>query len=106
MHELAGQLIVAQEAERERLARELHDNIGQRLAGVSLALSGLRRRLADHDPARLEASLTELQHQTMGLADTVGRLAHELQLRGLGQSGSSRRSSSSARSSSASTASR
>jgi len=83
MHELAGQLIVAQETERERLARELHDNIGQGLAGVSLALSGLRRRAADHDPARLQASLTELQRQTMELAETVGQLAHELKLRGL-----------------------
>ena len=87
LHELAGQLIAAQEAERERLARELHDTVGQGLAGVSLALSGLRRRNAGRDPALLEAALTELQHQTMGLADTVGRLAHELQLGGLQQVG-------------------
>ena len=78
MQELAGQLIVAQEAERARIARELHDDVGQQLAGLSLALSGLRRRIAHHDQAVLEASLTTLQQQTMGLADTVGRLAHEL----------------------------
>ena len=78
IQELAGQLIVAQEAERERIARELHDDVGQQLAGLSLALSGLRRRIAHHDQAVLEASLTTLQQQTMGLADTVGRLAHEL----------------------------
>ena len=78
IQELAGQLIVAQEAERERIARELHDDVGQQLAGLSLALSGLRRRIAQHDQAVLEASLTTLQQQTMGLADTVARLAHEL----------------------------
>jgi len=87
LHELAGHLIVAQDAERERLARELHDHVGQGLAGVSLVLSGLRRRIASRDPALLEASLTELQHQTMGLADTVGQLAHRLQPGGLQQVG-------------------
>ena len=87
LHELAGHLIVAQDAERERLARELHDHVGQGLAGLSLVLSGLRRRIATRDPALLEASLTELQHQTMGLADTVGQLAHQLQPGGLQQVG-------------------
>lgn len=79
MQELVGQLIVAQDAERERLARVLHDDVGQQLAGLSLALSALRRRVADHDQATLAISLTALQHKTMGLADTVGRLAHQLQ---------------------------
>jgi two-component system sensor histidine kinase UhpB len=87
LHELAGHLLVAQDAERERLARELHDHVGQGLAGVSLVLSGLRRRIAGRDPATLEASLTELQRQTMGLADTVGQLAHQLQPGGLQQVG-------------------
>jgi signal transduction histidine kinase len=86
LHELAGHLIVSQDAERERLARELHDHIGQGLAGVSLVISGLRRRIAG-DPSLLEASLTELQRQTMGLADTVGQLAHQLQPGGLQQVG-------------------
>jgi len=84
--ELAGLLIRAHEAERDRLAHVLHDDIGQQLAGLSLALSGLRRQLADHDRAVLDASLTALQHQTMGLADSVGRLAHDMRA-GLGQEG-------------------
>jgi len=84
--ELAGLLIKAHEAERDRLAHLLHDDIGQQLAGLSLALSGLRRQLADHDRAVLDASLTALQHQTMGLADSVGRLAHDIRS-GLGQEG-------------------
>ena len=43
--ELAGRLITAQEVERARIARELHDDVGQRLASFSIALGTLRRRL-------------------------------------------------------------
>ena len=43
--ELAGRLITAQEVERARIARELHDDVGQRIASFSIALGTLRRRL-------------------------------------------------------------
>jgi signal transduction histidine kinase len=35
-HELSGRLIRAQEEERARLARELHDDVTQRLAALTL----------------------------------------------------------------------
>ena len=38
--DLAGRLINAQEAERTRIARDLHDDVSQQLAGVSIAFSG------------------------------------------------------------------
>jgi two-component system NarL family sensor kinase len=75
MQTLAGQLIVAQESERERLAGELHDGVAQQIAGLSLELSSLRRSIAHHDQASVEESLTTLQRQTMGLADAISRLA-------------------------------
>ena len=55
---LSQQLMEAQEAERRRLARELHDEIGQALTAVKLNLQGVQR--AAGDPAampRLEESL-------------------------------------------------
>ena len=42
---LVGRLITAQETERRRIARELHDDINQQLASLSIAFSGLKRRL-------------------------------------------------------------
>ena len=44
IRELAGRLIVAQEQERARIARDLHDDINQRLALASIQLSAIRRR--------------------------------------------------------------
>jgi PAS domain S-box-containing protein len=78
IQDLAGRLIIAQETERSRIARELHDDINQQLAGLSLALSGLRRRIGEHDPSTLEGSLTKLQQRTIDLADSVRRLSHDL----------------------------
>ena len=45
IQDLAHRLIAAQEAERTRIARELHDDAGQRLASFSITLSDVRRRL-------------------------------------------------------------
>jgi two-component system sensor histidine kinase UhpB len=74
--DLAGRLIVAQEAERARIARDLHDDINQQLAGLSITLSGLRRRLPEGAEARDE--LARLQRQVIDLADDVRALSHEL----------------------------
>ena len=78
IQELAGHLIIAQEAERTRIARELHDDVNQQLAALSVSISGLRRRLGEDDRATLEASLTALQQRVIGLVDSVRRLSHDL----------------------------
>ncbi len=73
---LFGRLIAAQETERARIARDLHDDIGQRIAGISIAMSGLKRKLEAHHPA-LEA-LTAMQRETIALAEGVRHVSHEL----------------------------
>lgn len=78
IRELAGRLLVAQEAERTRIARDLHDDINQQLAGLSLSVSGLRHRLGEHDQAALDASLATLQQRIVSLVDSVRRLSHDL----------------------------
>jgi len=74
VQELAGRLIAAQESERSRIAGELHDDFGQRLAAISLGLSLLRRK--SDSEARLQ--IESLQRGLAELADEIRDLSHEL----------------------------
>jgi PAS domain S-box-containing protein len=78
IQELAGRLIMAQETERSRIARDLHDDVNQQLAALSLALGSQRRRLGEYDQAALDASLAKLQQRVLDLADSVRRISHDL----------------------------
>ena len=74
---LVGRLITAQETERRRIARELHDDINQQLASLSIAFSALKRRLAA-DAADVHDTLARLQQRTITLAEAIRHLSHEL----------------------------
>ena len=69
-------LLEAQEAERARIARELHDDIGQRLALLSMALQELQQS-AD-SPNELRRSIAALSRETVEIATDVQALSHEL----------------------------
>jgi PAS domain S-box-containing protein len=77
--QLAGRLIAAQEVERTRIARDLHDDVSQQLAGLSIGLSGLRRQVASEvsDPG-VQAALSSLQERAITLAESIRTLSHEL----------------------------
>ncbi|HXI32422.1 MAG TPA: histidine kinase, partial [Vicinamibacterales bacterium] len=75
--DLAGRLITAQEAERSRIARDLHDDVSQQIAGLAIMLSGLKRSLL-RPPERVNETLATLQDRTTSLADTLRHLSHEL----------------------------
>ena len=74
---LAGRLIAAQESERCRLARELHDNLSQKLVLLCMDLErlGLRTPLS---PAALAHSIDELLERSSDIASDVRCLAHDL----------------------------
>ncbi len=77
--DLAGRLITAQEAERTRIARDLHDDVSQQLAGVSIAFSGVKQRLGEYQiSGDLQKELADLQQQTLALARNVRHLSHDL----------------------------
>ena len=76
---LAGRLIEAQDAERARIARDLHDDVSQQLAGVSIAFSALKRRMDELQVGEeLRADLKALHERTISLARTVRHLSHDL----------------------------
>jgi two-component system, NarL family, sensor histidine kinase UhpB len=73
-HESGWDAFQAQEAERKRVAQELHDEIGQALTAVMLQLS----RLAKRAPTELEDDLREAQETTRASLDDVRRIARQL----------------------------
>jgi PAS domain S-box-containing protein len=73
---LAGQLITAQEAERSRISRELHDDIGHRVALLACELEQFRRNATS--PSRKTGSLEELQKHIDQLGTDIHNLSHEL----------------------------
>ncbi len=72
--ELLQQLVTAQEAERHRIARELHDQMGQHLTALSLGLKMLKDVTPEASPAR------ERLHQLQKLTDLIGKEVHHLAL--------------------------
>jgi PAS domain S-box-containing protein len=74
---VSRRLIEAQERERARIARELHDDIGQRLALLSIELEQLRQISPDL-PAEVHSRVGVLREQALGIATDVQSLSHDL----------------------------
>jgi PAS domain S-box-containing protein len=77
VRDLAGKLIVAQEDERRRVARELHDGLNQELAALSVELGMFRSELAP-EHAKLNERLAGLQSFASRLIDDARSLSREL----------------------------
>jgi PAS domain S-box-containing protein len=78
IQDLAGRLITAQEAERSRIAGELHDDVNQQLAGLSIALSNVKRQVQNGKNGTVQEEISRLQQRTIDLADVIRNLSHEL----------------------------
>ncbi|MBU2962626.1 cache domain-containing protein [Citreicella sp. C3M06] len=77
LKELTQRVFDAQEEERGRVARELHDGISQILVGVKYALDIARRRVATGD-ARAGEALARGQENLSGAIQEVRRISRDL----------------------------
>jgi PAS domain S-box-containing protein len=75
--EIQRSLLLGQETERKRIARELHDDISQRLAIVGLTLSEVERLSPEVSPA-LETRLRALRQHVNSIAHDIHRISHNL----------------------------
>ncbi|MCL7458046.1 HAMP domain-containing sensor histidine kinase [Micromonospora echinofusca] len=70
----AASALSAQEAERRRVAQELHDEVGQTLTAVLLEL----KQVARHAPEEVRAQLAQVQETTRDSLDEIRRIARRL----------------------------
>ena len=74
---LTGRLLQAQETERRRIARELHDDLNQRLALLAVELD-LLGQVPPASAAQLVGRMNELSAQVKQLSSAVHDLSHNL----------------------------
>ncbi len=72
---LSRQLLIEQEAERARIARELHDDINQQLAILSIELDRLR---SDQPQVHNAELLSQAQQTTHSISESLRELSHRL----------------------------
>jgi signal transduction histidine kinase len=70
---MTRKLVEAQEQERARIARELHDDINQRLAMLTFELEQLKQ-----NPSEIESRVHELRRRTTEISSDVQALSHDL----------------------------
>jgi signal transduction histidine kinase len=75
LENVSGRLIEAQEKERSRIARELHDDICQRLALLSMELEQANRNGA---PPSTKKHLAEIRQHCTEITSDIQSLSHEL----------------------------
>jgi PAS domain S-box-containing protein len=76
LREVGGRLISAQEEERSRVARELHDDVNQRMAVLSIQLEQLQQD--SHESIDLSQRFRKLQEQVQEISKDIHSLSYRL----------------------------
>lgn len=74
LRDMSSSLIDAQEQERYRIARELHDDLGQELALMTVKLNGLLEQSGE----AMKPGLTDLNDQLSAISTTAREISHGL----------------------------
>ena len=83
LQRLSTRLITVQEDERQRIARELHDEVGQALTAIKVELSVAQRRIDQTRSGLLEPA-QQITDQTLHTVRNMSRLLHPAALDDLG----------------------
>ena len=75
---LAGRLINAEEQERKRISRELHDDLNQKIALLSFDTSGLLAMPFSSEDDAIREQLFNLQRRIVELSQHVREISHRL----------------------------
>ena len=78
LEQLAGRLLLAQEEERRRISRELHDDIGQRMALMSMEIERLEQGLRVSRKTILAEQAAAMKHQLEDLASAIHDMCRNL----------------------------
>ena len=76
IHDLGGRLLRAQEAERARIARELHDDVNQQVALLAIDLEMLQAE--DSEQPGAKTLVHEACERAHGIAKSLHDLSHQL----------------------------
>jgi len=74
LSDLTGRILVVQEEERTRIARDLHDDINQSLAALSIRLSYLKRGVEDTQ----REAVSEVQQELLKVSNDIRNMSHGL----------------------------
>ena len=81
---LSSRLMETQEQERRRIARELHDDVGQALGAIKLELASAERQLSAGSPAHLLDEARAITDQALQAVRDVSQVLHPSMLDDLG----------------------
>jgi signal transduction histidine kinase len=78
VNDLSSKLMAAQEEERSRIGRELHDDLGQQTALLAAKIETLLRATKRTSSHSLRAGIEEARGRVQDLAVSIHNLSHEL----------------------------
>ena len=77
LQRLTHQILTAQEEERKKISRELHDEVVQTLIGINVELAALAHLHSNGVPSQ-QAKIAQVQQLVVGSIDAVHRFARDL----------------------------
>ena len=75
---MSAQLLTAQEDERRRISRELHDTIGQSLSAVKFTVENVLQEIGEEGSGKEVRTLESAVHMVQGAVEEVRRIQKNL----------------------------